>query len=126
MFTIPKNEQVEVQGISVIFRYPTISDEIKIEAKKQVLSLGQYGFMNLSPMDSAQKALDLTDAIATLHVVARFPNNPEINVELVCDEDGKAFVLECYQKLQSWRSSFRKKDKGDDGAGDAVTADSKE
>lgn len=107
--TRPQNYQTNVQGIDVIFAYPTLNDEIRIEARKQVLSMGQYASLSLSPMASSQGALDLTDAIAELSMLCKFPNNPELNLELLFDEEGRNFILECHKAYQEWRNSFRKK-----------------
>lgn len=97
-----------INGIEVEFRYPTIQDEIQIEARKQVITRGQYMSMGISPLASSQNALDLTDALSTLTIIARFPNNPDYNWEFLSDEEGTEFALKCFEYFKKWRLSFRK------------------
>lgn len=110
---LEKNRDVvkEIEGFRIKFRYPTITDEINIEAKKNIYTRGQYAPMTLSTMVNAQKALDYVDAISTLSIVARFEDEDKksLNWDSLVDDEGKEFLMAVYNEFLEWRNSFRKK-----------------
>ena len=112
MFLNEKREIVkEIDGIQIKFRYPSITDEIQIEARKHTLTRGQYSSMAIGILLSQQKIMDLLEAVSVLTVVASFIGEKEKETyfwEGFVDDDGKDFVLKVHEEFKKWRLSFRK------------------
>lgn len=113
----PRKIIKEIQGISISFTYPTISDGFLIEGKRNSLSRGQYPTLAMSPLQSQQVVLDNIDMMAELSICATFVDNEKKQYywEGFIDDDGLAFIKECYDVFKEWRLSFRKESKEDSG-----------
>ena len=105
--TSNRKEIINVDGINIEFRYPTLADEIQIESKKILITRGQYATIALTSTMIDSPVMEMVDAIATLSIVSSFPDNPENLWENIIDSDGKEFLEKVYKSFKEWRLSFR-------------------
>lgn len=66
---VKEEVKISVKGHEYKVSFPTVGQFYRIEATKQALSRGYYNSMAMSPIKSAQQALDMIDIEATLTVL---------------------------------------------------------
>ena len=109
LFAGKQKHVFEKDGFKITLRYPSILDEITIQAKKTSLTRGQYLPMQISMAPEQQRATKLTDAMAYLLncAVLQKGEEPIPWDTFSSDSEGCDFILEVYGEFLKWRNQFR-------------------
>lgn len=112
-----KTKIVTIEGVEILFNFPTIGNKIAIEATKNFISRGQYQSLLFAIDDQTIEARELIEAVATLtHVTKVIKPEKENFLWENLSEERSDFVMKVYKEYQEWRGLFRNKSNRTDGA----------
>jgi hypothetical protein len=111
----PYNEKsfmTSIEGVALKFRYPTIGDNIAMQAQLTLITRGQYAMLAASFDETQREAAQIALMTATLQVCVSFQDTEKKDwswLQLNDDNETYTFVTKVYGEFVKWRDSFRGK-----------------
>jgi hypothetical protein len=106
-----KTLQINIDGVMLKFRYPTIADNIAIQSRLTLLTRGQYAALAASFVEEQRETAQLAYMSSVLGVLVSFTdkNMRERSWESLSDEEESVvFMTKVYDEFLKWRDSFRR------------------